>query len=82
MFSEESVVDVEEDDGQVMQTKQSFRASLLHTLRQRFVQNQVHTRIGMQTLISMHHLGPKAEIAQYFFESSTSGSSRSKSLLN
>lgn len=43
--------------------KQSFRASLLHTLRQRFVQNQVHTRIGMQTLISMHHLGPKAEIA-------------------
>lgn len=37
MVSEESVVDVEEDDGQVMQTKQSFRASLLHTLRQRFV---------------------------------------------
>lgn len=36
----------------------------------------------MQTLVSVHHPSPKAEIAQYFFESSTSASNRAKGLLN
>ena len=33
MISEEDVIDMEDDDGLALQTKQSFRASLLHTLR-------------------------------------------------
>lgn len=72
----------EDDDGHSAQMKQSFRASLMHTLRQRFAQNQVHTRLGMQSLISIHHPCPKMEIAQYFFEQRTSAGSSSRSLLH
>lgn len=48
--------------------QKTFGASILHTLRQRYQQSQVESRIGLRTLLSLHHESPKRAVAQYFFE--------------